>query len=129
MNVTIKSEWVKALRSGNYSQCSNALRDDRGCFCALGVLCDLAVKAGIATWQASTDSHKPDRYIVVSTDGDMSDSDDHLLPQFVQRWAGIKDCDPTMYIEDTIAPYTVSELNDRLHWDFSDIAEQIDLQL
>lgn len=126
MNVTIKSEWVKALRSGNYSQCSNALKDDRGCFCALGVLCDLAVKAGIASWQPSTDS---DKYIVVSADGDMPQPGEHLLPQFVQRWAGIKDCDPTMYIEDTIAPYTVSELNDRLHWDFSDIAEQIDLQL
>lgn len=129
MNVTIKSEWVKALRSGNYSQCSNALRDDRGCFCALGVLCDLAVKAGIATWQASTDSDKPDKYIVVSVDGDVPDPGDHLLPKFVQQWAGIKDCDPTMHIEDTIAPYTVSELNDRLHWDFNDIAEQIDLQL
>lgn len=32
--------WLAALRSGKYSQTTDALRDERG-FCCLGVLCDV----------------------------------------------------------------------------------------
>jgi hypothetical protein len=35
-----KQQWLAALRSGNYSQTKDALRDDRG-FCCLGVACDI----------------------------------------------------------------------------------------
>lgn len=41
--------WVEALRSGKYVQGTGYLR--RGsCFCAYGVLCDLAAKDGGAEW-------------------------------------------------------------------------------
>lgn len=52
MNPKVKALWVEALRSGEYTQSFGALRKDgtggspKG-FCCLGVLCDLAVKAGV----------------------------------------------------------------------------------
>lgn len=36
----LRSEWVKALRSGEYEQSQSVLRDDVG-FCCLGVACDV----------------------------------------------------------------------------------------
>src|SRR5690348_17476896 len=47
MDPQIKAEWVAALRSGEYRQGSGTLRSDQDEFCCLGVLCDLAVKAGV----------------------------------------------------------------------------------
>lgn len=44
--------WVKALRSGEYKQTQDTLRDSTG-FCCLGVLCDLAAKDGGAQWRES----------------------------------------------------------------------------
>lgn len=41
MNKTIKKNWIKALRSGDYTQCKTRLRDN-GNFCCLGVLGDVA---------------------------------------------------------------------------------------
>jgi hypothetical protein len=33
-------KWVDALRSGNYKQGKQYLKDDQGRYCCLGVLCD-----------------------------------------------------------------------------------------
>ena len=52
MNKEVKQQWVAALRSGEYKQGKNALRrqyeGEDAEFCCLGVLCDLAVKAGFS---------------------------------------------------------------------------------
>lgn len=41
----LHTEWLAALRSGEYRQAPGALQaDDTSGFCCLGVLCDLAVK-------------------------------------------------------------------------------------
>lgn len=57
MDQEIKTQWVSALRSGEYKQGREELRrDDR--FCVFGVLCDLAVKAGMAEWR-----HEPQQAI------------------------------------------------------------------
>lgn len=37
MDKKLKAKWVKALRSGEYEQCTNTLRYEGG-FCCLGVL-------------------------------------------------------------------------------------------
>lgn len=47
MNQDIKQQWVEALRSGDYEQGYHQLRDFEGRYDAVGVLCDLAVKAGV----------------------------------------------------------------------------------
>lgn len=41
MKVKYKKRWLKALRSGEYSQTTGSLTDDEGAFCCLGVLCDI----------------------------------------------------------------------------------------
>jgi hypothetical protein len=61
MNPDVKALWVAALRSGEYKQGKRQLRN-RGKFCCLGVLCDLAVKAeviGLRDYYAS-DGFPPD---------------------------------------------------------------------
>lgn len=42
----VAKEWVKALRSGEYTQGREWLRRSDN-FCCLGVLCDLAVEVGV----------------------------------------------------------------------------------
>jgi len=46
----IKELWCNALDSKEYPQAKGGLRSDTG-FCCLGVLGDLAVKAGLAEWE------------------------------------------------------------------------------
>lgn len=45
----IKELWCTALESKEYPQAIDGLKSDAG-FCCLGVLGDLAVKAGVAEW-------------------------------------------------------------------------------
>ena len=47
MKQDVKAQWLTALRSGEYAQGSQRLRRSDDTFCCLGVLCDLAVKAGV----------------------------------------------------------------------------------
>jgi hypothetical protein len=54
MNPEIKASWVEALRSEEYKQGANALHRN-GTFCCLGVLCDLAEKAGVVTSEIEDD--------------------------------------------------------------------------
>ena len=49
MRPEIKAQLIAALRSGDYTQGRGYLNKD-GCHCFGGVLCDLAVKAGVARW-------------------------------------------------------------------------------
>jgi hypothetical protein len=41
MNPNIKTQWVKALRSGTYQQGTGRLRPTETTYCCLGVLCDV----------------------------------------------------------------------------------------
>ena len=50
MDPEIKAEWIKRLSSGKYIQHQCGLRDFNK-FCVLGVLVDMAVEAGIGTWE------------------------------------------------------------------------------
>lgn len=47
MKKDIKAQWVAALRSGEYQQGRGQLNFN-GHYCCLGVLCEIAVKAGVA---------------------------------------------------------------------------------
>lgn len=64
----VAKRWVKALRSGKYKQGRETLKTDRGTYCCLGVLCDLAVKAKV---------------IPKFPEGEV------VLPREVQRWVGL----------------------------------------
>ncbi len=51
MNADVKRKWMEALRSGAYRQARTMLHHKAPSgdyFCCLGVLCDLAIKAGVS---------------------------------------------------------------------------------
>jgi hypothetical protein len=48
MNPELKTKWLEALRSGNYAQTKETLKDKRG-YCCLGVLCDAVGAECLAT--------------------------------------------------------------------------------
>jgi hypothetical protein len=50
MNPEIKAEWLRALRSGEFRQARDKLRDKGGAFCCLGVLCKLYANADGSDW-------------------------------------------------------------------------------
>jgi len=81
MNQEIKERWVRALRSGEYKQ-GNEYLHSGDAYCCLGVLCELAVDAGVT---------KPvtNHGLTVSYYGvDENESAVHLPPE-VMKWAGL----------------------------------------
>jgi len=77
MNKAIKTQWLSALRSGEYQQAHGTLRaaDNGGTYyCCLGVLCDLHRKAGLGNWIGG-------RYL----------DECEALPHEVYEWAEIGD--------------------------------------
>ena len=59
MNPEVKAKWVAALRSGKYEQGTKTLRSQGNKFCCYGVLCELAVEAGVI-YPARLSSFWPD---------------------------------------------------------------------
>lgn len=84
MRQDIKDQWVAALRSGDYKQGRGALHDTVSDeYCCLGVLCDLAVKAGVTT--RTVESH-------LGLDQKLRswfDEQSSVLPRRVKLWAGL----------------------------------------
>ena len=107
MNQEIKAQWVQALRSGEYEQGKSALHiisgDGKHTYCCLGVLCELAVKAGVAEVISTEpknykfkDSLVPGDSLVrygsrvdIERSGNWSET--AILPESVMRWAGLRD--------------------------------------
>ena len=133
MNPEIKKMWADALRSGQYVQGTRYLKYEtpRGfCHCALGVLCDLGVKAGVSEWQdaADYDEHADtNAHVYVSHCNAMSTS----LPESVVEWAGLAGImcrDPILWGPERLRKSMVSEWNDG-GLSFSQIADMIEEQL
>lgn len=86
MNQGIKKMWVRALLSGRYRQTKGRLTLVKGSqksHCCLGVLCELAVKAGaILPARFSVDAGKKSGHY-----GRFQDF--QSLPIEVQKWAGV----------------------------------------
>lgn len=100
MKLEIRDRWVAALRSGDYPQTTGALQRTRPAtidsdvahpgFCCLGVLCELAVEAGVI-------KRADDRglellgqagYLSADRDGKVY-PETALLPKEVVEWAGL----------------------------------------
>lgn len=76
VNQEIKAQWTAALRSGEYTQATNCLKNGDG-FCCLGVLTDLYVKSGVDEYDLWMDYPGFDTW-------------DEVLPIEVQRWSGME---------------------------------------
>jgi hypothetical protein len=122
MDPNIKQQWVAALRSGEYKQGMGALNLG-GKMCCLGVLCDLAVKAG-AEVSVMTE---PDEVGYTTYD-----SRGAGLPYSVQHWAGVGSADPGVVsaVDDDgdEYEYSLADLNDD-GVSFDQIADLIDWAL
>lgn len=115
MKPEIKKRWVDALRSGKYQQGRDYL-SFQGCYCCLGVLCDLAVKEGVCEWE----SRGIDACLHIDGGG-------VSLPQAVREWAGVPSANPRAIYDDIDLP--VSELNDEIGLTFPQLADLIEAQL
>jgi hypothetical protein len=143
MNPEVKIQWLAALRSGGYQQGRRALNSADG-FCCLGVLCDLAVKAGVTHWG--------DPHSITGSTGVVHDAcrkcDDEagILPGPVQKWAGLEAANPWLQLQSAghiskaeandalrlsfpADRISMSEANDDLQLSFPEIADLIEAQL
>ena len=124
----IKAQWTAALRSGEYTQGPGLLHrivsffkaggqvEEFHTFCCLGVLCDLAVKAG-----ATAPALKDDEEFYY-------EDDSTTLPRSVREWAGLDVGDPRVrWItgERNASSESLSHLNDS-GMPFEHIADLID---
>lgn len=120
MNPEVKDLWTGALRSGEFEQ-GEGLLDKDGKQCCLGVLCILAVRAGVEV------------DVFTGEDGTVYyDSEGEFLPHSVMEWAGLGNCNPeVMFTEDgTEHVNSLSYVNDEVEGGtFELIAGLIDAQL
>jgi hypothetical protein len=101
MDPVAKHAWVQALRSGEYPQGRGALHQGTK-WCALGVLVDVAIKAGVRVTEQVHPDHGSTGY-----DGEYGS-----LPKAVQEWAGLNVPDPRVsrgpvaWLNDTGTPFS-----------------------
>lgn len=107
---------MDALRSGEYAQGKNVLHQGDK-FCCLGVLCDLAVRQGVAVDVGSK---------LIMRYGEIVTYDDNgsLLPDPVMEWAGLGAASPYIFS----AQRSLTGLNDGGRT-FTEIADLIEADL
>jgi hypothetical protein len=136
MNPEVKDLWVKALRSGEYSQaegklCYASKEDGSRSFCCLGVLADLGVKAGvIPDWVGDTPEAST---LGIRLGGTANYSDlNGLIP--LLEWAGLSAGNPVVGREldpdgDEYNSIEAIHANDEREWTFDQIADGIEAYL
>ena len=122
MKSDVKEAWLEALRSGEYEQGRGVLQNSEGKFCCLGVLCDLAVKAGVIPPPETDEDPGVYHY--------GKDRDFALPPNEVLAWAGLEQASPGVTVEGTGDgwPNELISLNDDEDYTFAEIAAVIEAQ-
>ena len=125
MHEHIKRKWLDALRSGDYEQGQNYLRY-RDSYCCLGVLCDLYNDEAWGFRTEDGHTHSDDNVYLHSGEAT-------VLPKEVQEWAGLKDPNPAVVMEDKATSKrayfdSIGQLNDG-GVGFDKIADIIEEQL
>lgn len=122
MNPIVKEKWIKALRSGEYKQGRNQLKEG-DCFCCLGVLTDLYAKEKGLTWGYQF------------MEGSEPVYGSAVLPHLrVLKWAGLKTANPLVAVPESIKGKTgrncdsLAAMNDR-GCTFDQIADVIEEQV
>jgi hypothetical protein len=122
MNPDVKQRWVSALKSGEYQQTKNQLRNSEG-FCCLGVLCELYRQENqTAQWIPGFGDNL--RFYLTDKEHSVSTS----IPFCVQEWAELPASDPMIGTEPGIERSLV-DLNDTVGYSFIQIADAIEAQL
>lgn len=138
MKKEIMQQWVKALRSGEYTQVDGRLRslepDATGqhSYCCLGVLCELHRRehnADGSDYHYKWDTDCNENGTVTTAYADHCDN----LPLSVREWAGITAADPMIYCaiddeETARSDHPISSLNDEWGWPFESLADVIEEQ-
>lgn len=121
MNPEVKTLWLTALRSGEYKQGKGYLEkiNSEGVreYCCLGVLCDLAVKAGIVEKETdgaavSVVGYRVGSYIEAAG----------LIPK-ISEWAGVSEIG---ILPEEQGRGSLINLNDGADFTFSQIADVIE---
>lgn len=128
LDPAVKQQFLEALRSGEYVQGRLQLRTYSNSYCCLGVLTDLAVKAGVVRWVESehgwgVQENLPNGTSQINTT-DLSDK--------VMHWAGLEPetCRSgniftgTNYAEDNLMHF-----NDENNLSFEEIADIVEENL
>lgn len=108
---------VDALRSGDFKQARNRLRDDDNKMCCLGVACEVArISDAVGYWSNRA-------FVLSSASYDYSTS---TLPSGVAEWYGFSDIDPDLDRVDTDGysrTVSATTMNDEDQADFKTIAD------
>lgn len=118
MNPEVKKQWLEALRSGEYKQGKEYLRNGDQ-YCCLGVLCDLHSKETGTPWSEVLDHDEQNVFRYESSAS---------IPQSkVIEWSGF---DPNnVKIKYKNMSYNIMFLNDSRGLSFSQLADLIEAQL
>lgn len=120
MRADVRDKWVEALRSGEYKQGVANLKyagsDGVESYCCLGVLCELARRAGVKV-EVSKSVHGTWCF----------DGYSMGLPYSVMDWAGMKQVTGLGDLGDGAA--NLASLNDILKRSFPDIADEIERRI
>lgn len=129
MNPEIRARWTAWLRAHVDQQSHGRLHNTRAYdgrpvgFCCLGGLCELAIEDKVIGRFARIDESYQEIY------GKFGDTSGSYLPFTVSRWAGLQGThDPGVRVEGH-GVVSLSFLNDKLKWNFNQIADIIDEQL
>lgn len=144
MKPEIKALWIDALNSGEYKQATGTLRElDRVTgnvvgYCCLGVLTDLAEKAGVVKAKPrEVDNQTCTYYIPANGPQDMWGENSGLSHE-VREWAGLNSASGTFFDPITVEKTgyygeliteemnSLIALNDSGGYTFAQIAEVID---
>lgn len=89
MKPDVKTEWVAALRSGQYKRGRYQLRDNDDRYDPLGVLCELAIKAGVGLERRQYDRSDGKFFGWTYRDPNQSHALATGLPEAVCAWSGL----------------------------------------
>lgn len=127
MKTEIKNLWLEALRSGDFEQTKGVLCTTDGKMCCLGVLTEMAVKAGIVQRGNvnNTYNYVQDTEVDSYTYGPYEDYG--ILPSEVMEWADLDSPNPAVNINGSY--FGLAELNDAEDFTFPMIADVIEEHL
>jgi hypothetical protein len=125
LNVLQMTRWINALRSGDYNQCQNVLKDGDS-FCCLGVLTDLLIKDGSIKGSWYRRANEPcdfwDYLPLNLTENSMETRDNGTLDPEVLAVIGLRNDE--IYLNSPSAQSAVSA-NDVGNFNFDEIADML----